>query len=257
MGQGDLFGNRSTATSKTTGYKSAEDRRDRGAKGNRVNSSETNTPLTQVIDLSHGAFLDYTPAWLPDELAQRYMDALLAEISWQQPNISIAGQSRPIPRLQAWYGEQGTTMAYSGRSFRAQGWHPVLIQIKDAIEACCDATFNSVLVNLYRNGQDSVSWHADDEPEFGPNPTIASVSLGQSRKFSLKPKTVQISQTSKEGEGGALIPAAKRSARHLELNSGDLLIMRGTTQANWVHAIPKQSRVSSARINLTFRRVIP
>lgn len=211
---------------------------------------------TQVIDLSGGAFLDYTPAWLTAELAQRYMNALLADIAWEQPAIKIAGRSLPIPRLQAWYGERGATMAYSGRTFRAEGWHHVLLAIKSALEQCSGATFNSVLVNLYRDGQDSVSWHADDEPEFGVNPTIASVSLGQARRFSMKPKASQTSLTPAEETAREGTAAPRRVSQHLELNSGDLLIMRGATQANWVHAIPKQSRVSSPRINLTFRRVV-
>ena len=117
-------------------------------------------------------------------------------------------------------------------------WTEALAEIKDAAEAASGVEFNGVLLNRYRSGQDSMGWHADDEPEFGDDPVIASVSFGGSRTFQLKHKR------RKELKGS------------IELTHGSLLVMRGGTQANWVHQVPKTAKAVRERLNLTFRRIV-
>lgn len=133
-------------------------------------------------------------------------------------------------------------MRYSGVVFHPIPWLPVLKRVKSDIEHFCGHTFNSVLVNLYRDGSDSVGWHADDEPELGSCPFIASLSLGEARYFYLKPKL--------KSELGSHEP------RRLLLHHGDLLTMSGKTQDNWQHAVQKERAAHQPRINLTFRYII-
>ena len=143
-----------------------------------------------------------------------------------------------VPRLTAWYGDEGTGYIYSGIRNVPLPWTPALIEVKRAIEPLSGVVFNSVLLNRYRTGKDSVSWHADDEPEFGDQPVIASVSFGSTRSFQLKHKK------------------RKELKVSVELTHGSLLIMRGGTQANWLHQIPKTGRPVEERLNLTFRVVV-
>jgi alkylated DNA repair dioxygenase AlkB len=198
----------------------------------------------EKIVLSEGCCLRLYKGWLATEVCQAAYDRLLAEIDWQQPNIHVYGRRLPIPRLQAWYGDPHAVMAYSGTHFTPQQWYPLLTNIKTAVETESKATFNSVLVNLYRDGKDGVGWHADDEPELGYQPIIASLSLGATRLFSLKHKKIH----SKAG----FTPKTVR----LPLNSGDLLVMYGNTQREWLHAVNKSKGVCQPRINLTFRRIV-
>ncbi len=164
-------------------------------------------------------------------------------IGWRQDTITIAGKTILIPRLNAWYGDSGAVYAYSGIRFNALPWLPVLRDLRKRItdqltqEVGLAASFNSVLANWYRNGEDSVVWHADDEPELGRNPLIASLSLGASRRFMLK--HMQSKQTFE-----------------ITLPSGSLLVMAGTTQHHWQHQVPKEKSVTAGRINLTFRTVV-
>lgn len=189
----------------------------------------------QTIPLKGGA-LSYYKSWLNDECAQSYLERLLNSTPWEQPEIIVAGNKHPIPRLQAWYGDSNAVMTYSKVEFRPLKWTDDLISLKDQIESETHHTFNSVLVNLYRDGQDGVGWHADNEPELGVNPVIASLSLGVTRTFSLKPKI-----------GGKTIS--------LDLNHGDLIVMSAATQSNWLHSVPKTATSVGARINLTFRNI--
>ena len=146
----------------------------------------------------------------------------------------------PVPRLTAWFGYPDTTYSYSGITMTSQPWTPLLLELKSLVEAQVPSTaFNSVLLNLYRDGNDSVSWHSDDEPELGRNPVIASVSLGQARTFRLKHK---VDRT---------IPPVE-----IELTHGSLLVMRDALQHHWKHELPKRKSPDlGPRINLTFRRI--
>ncbi|KZZ73028.1 hypothetical protein A3766_20725, partial [Oleiphilus sp. HI0132] len=138
----------------------------------------------------------------------------------------------------AWYGDPNISYSYSGIAAKPKNWTPLLQNIKILVEQRTGEIFNGVLVNRYRNGQDSVSWHSDDESSLGPDPIIASLSFGQSRYFQLKHKR-------KEGE-----------KYQLELEHGSLLLMKSGVQKNWLHQAPKTRREVAERINLTFRRIM-
>jgi alkylated DNA repair dioxygenase AlkB len=189
--------------------------------------------------------------WLADEQAQCLFERLLATLDWQQPTLIIAGQEHPIPRLQAWHGDADALYTYSGKQFVPAPWTAELMEIRERLERACDSRFNSVLVNCYRTGADGMGFHADKEPELGPEPVIASLSLGATRRFILKP-----ARRDRKSTRHSLRPAQNSSeSLALELHSGDLLLMRGTTQRHWRHGIPKTRRAVGARINLTFRWV--
>jgi alkylated DNA repair dioxygenase AlkB len=171
--------------------------------------------------------------------ADSYMSSLLTEINWTQEKIRMFGEYINIPRLTAWHGDNDKPYTYSGIQMLPQPWSDQLTSIKNRIESAAETTFNSVLLNHYRSGNDSVSWHADDEPELGLSPVIGSVSFGTTRKFAFRPK----------GE--------TKTALSIDLNHGDVLIMKGQTQQHWEHQVPKSKAQASfgSRINLTFRAI--
>ena len=159
---------------------------------------------------------------------------LRRDIPWEQRSIRIQGREIPQPRLVSWHGE--AAYAYSGLKLTLNPWTPTLLALRDRVQEITGASYNSVLLNLYRNGRDSIGFHADDEPELGSQPTIASISLGASRTFALKRKD--------------------RTGRRInvELEHGSLLVMAGDTQKNWLHGIDKTGERKGERINLTFRQ---
>lgn len=166
--------------------------------------------------------------YLPQELRRPCFDRLLAETRWLAP--------RPHwPRQTANYGEK--SYDYSGMEFRPEPWTDLLRELKELVEAASGVKFNALILQHYRDGFDGVNWHADDSPAVGPNPTIASLSLGATRTFALKSKD---------------FPADRLL---LDLEDGDLLIMRGDLQHSYLHKVPKQLG-AGPRINLTFRRVL-
>lgn len=168
-------------------------------------------------------------------------DQLFAElrrhIQWRQESIRLYGRVHQQPRLIAFYGEPDTVYSYSRLRLEATPWIPALLTIKKRIEDVSQATFNSVLLNLYRSGADYMSWHADDEAELGRNPIIGSVSLGQSRALQMKHKTDQ------------------GSKHTISLANGSFLLMQGPTQHHWLHCIAKSRKPLGERINLTYRFV--
>ncbi|MGI9319585.1 MAG: alpha-ketoglutarate-dependent dioxygenase AlkB family protein [bacterium] len=166
-------------------------------------------------------------------------DNLIGNVAWHQPEISIFGRKVKSPRLSAWYGDPGTVYRYSGTVNQPLPWLDSLRSLKRSLEAYTGSTFNSVLINQYRDGNDAMGWHADDEPELGTEPIIASISLGSARRFLMKHRTNKKQDTIK-----------------LDLNHGSLLIMSGATQKNWKHSISRTRAEVEARINLTFRRII-
>jgi alkylated DNA repair dioxygenase AlkB len=167
--------------------------------------------------------------------ADRLLAALQGEIAWRQEVAMIMGRNVPIPRLTAWHGEAG--YVYSGIAMEPAAWTPALLELKASAERHAGQGFNSVLLNLYRDGRDSVSWHADNEPGLGRDPVIAGLSLGAVRRFQLKHR--------RSGERVAL-----------DLGHGSCLVMAGATQHHWLHQIPKTARPVGPRINLTFRRML-
>lgn len=184
-----------------------------------------------MIDAQVTLYRDFLSAAESDT----YLDTLVSEINWKQETIRVPGGPVPLPRLTAWYGDAGTTYSYSGITVQPNAWIMPLITLKQRIEAVAGVTFNSVLLNYYRDGSDSVGWHSDDEPELGINPVIASLSLGAARAFQFKHRHD---------------PVLRRS---IELTHGSLLIMAGATQHHWKHQVPKTKQAIAARINLTFR----
>ena len=196
-------------------------------------------PMSGRID-APDAELHYHARAFPGSDADRLFEMLLEGVDWRQHHVTIAGRTHPCPRLSAWYGDPDAAYAYSGLSLEPTPWNAVagLGEVKNTVEAICRCRFNSVLANLYRNGRDGMGWHADDEPELGPTPTIASVSLGAARRFRMRHRRHR-----------DLAPLS------LRLEPGSLLVMSGPTQRSWHHSLPKSRRFHAPRINLTFRRI--
>jgi alkylated DNA repair dioxygenase AlkB len=181
----------------------------------------------------------FMPNFMPLDKTDEYYKALLNTINWKQEHIKMYGKTSPVPRKTAWYGDEGFSYKYSGINCNPDPWTKELLNIKKVIEHFVpNHKFNSVLLNLYMNGDDKVSWHADDESELDKNPTIASVSLGATRRFDLRHN-----EDSSE-------------KFQIELTSGSLILMTGTLQHHWQHQIPVQKKVKDPRINLTFRTIV-
>jgi alkylated DNA repair dioxygenase AlkB len=195
-----------------------------------------------AIDLP-GADVALDEDWLPRAEADTLMDALLMELPWEVHRIRMFGRVVDSPRLSCWIGDSGASYAYSGTRFEPHPWPNVLLPIRERVSAACGQQFNSVLANLYRDGRDSMGWHRDNEPELGPEPVIASLSLGATRRFLLRPVASRQE------------PARQRASKSLELPAGSLLRMAGATQRLYRHALPRTRRPVDARINLTFRAV--
>jgi alkylated DNA repair dioxygenase AlkB len=165
--------------------------------------------------------------------------ALRTKVTWHQDHLKMFGKLIPVPRLEAWVADEGLDYTYSGIHHDPDPWIDELVELRDLSSSHTGTKFNSVLCNLYRDGSDGVDWHADDEPEFGQMPVIASLSLGATRRFDLR----RVDDHSIKVE--------------LELHHGDLVIMSGTTQTLWRHRVPKTKKPVGERINLTFRTVTP
>lgn len=172
-------------------------------------------------------------------LSQQYLRRLHDETHWREEKIRLWGKEYLQPRLTAWYGDAGSDYSYSGVTLAPFAWTATLQRIREDIESACGHRFNSVLLNLYRNESDSVGWHSDAEAELGDNPVIASLSLGDTRIFKMRHKTRK-----------DLKPVS------LELSDGSLLLMAGTTQKCWQHAVSKERMPRGMRINLTFRTIL-
>lgn len=179
----------------------------------------------------------YYPTFLDATTSVALFQQLLRETPWQSDSITLFGKTHPQPRLTAFYGAAELSYSYSNIKMNANIWTPELLNLKKEIEIKAETAFNSVLINLYRDGKDSNGWHADNEKELGINPVIASITLGSERFFHLK----HISN-----------PAYKCK---IKLENGSLLLMKGSTQHFYKHQIPKTMQAIDARINLTFRTI--
>lgn len=184
------------------------------------------------------ADVSFHPRFLPPQDADRLLDEVTDTTPWRQEIIKLYGRESPVPRLTAWHGDAKSTYTYSNIAMEPEPWSAPLLEIRALVEAEAGVRFNSVLCNLYRSGQDSVAWHSDDEGELGPCPVIASVSLGDTRRFQLRHRT------------------QPELRRQIDLPHGSLLVMRGLTQRHWKHQIPKTARPVGARVNLTYRTVV-
>jgi len=177
----------------------------------------------------------HTGAISPNRAAELF-DLLSRELAWSEHRVFVFGRWVTQPRLTAWYGDQGRRYRYSGVALDPQPWTRELSEIRAVCERLAGVTFNSVLANIYRDGSDSVAWHADDEPELGVDPVIASATLGQERRFDLRHR-----------DTGEIV--------RVLLPAGSVLVMSGSTQHNWLHQVPKTAKKIRPRINLTFRRI--
>jgi alkylated DNA repair dioxygenase AlkB len=190
-------------------------------------------PLPALAD----AELDYQPGWVDAAVADAWLAALVDETPWQQPELFIHGRYHRVPRLTAWYGEPEARYRYSGKLHEPRPWPPLLDEIRQCVVKEVGQPLNAVLLNYYRDGQDSMGWHSDAEPELGRDPLIASLNLGGSRRFDLR----RVGST--------------RIGHSLMLEHGSLLVMRGPTQHHWQHQVAKTRRSCAPRLNLTFRLI--
>lgn len=183
------------------------------------------------------AELRYFPNFLKTEKADFLFKKLLKEIPWEQQNIKLFGKEIPQPRLTAFYAKKGISYKYSGLQLKPEEFSPELLVLKKQSAKLSGFNFNTCLANLYRDGNDSMGWHADDEKVLGKNPVIASISLGGVRSFQFKHKEKQVKEK-------------------IELQHGSLLIMQGHMQHFWKHQLPKTRKEVGPRINLTFRKIL-
>lgn len=183
------------------------------------------------------ADLDFQADWLEPATADHWLAQLVAETPWQQPRVRLYGREHVVPRLVAWYGDAEARYRYSGLSHSPLAWTPLLAQIRARLVATLGQPLNGVLLNYYRDGQDSMGWHSDDEAELGRNPLIVSLNLGGSRRFDFRRK------------------GQSRIEHSLLLNHGSLLVMGGPTQHYWQHQVAKTRSPCTPRLNLTFRMI--
>lgn len=181
------------------------------------------------------ASIRYQPDFILDH--QVLFEQLLESTEWQQDIIQMYGKSIAVPRLSAWYGDSDKDYHFSGLHLKPKPWSGLLDNFRQQLNQRLDRCFNSVLANYYRDGQDSVAWHSDNEPELGRQPCIASLSFGATRRFSLKHK--QTGQVA-----------------HVDLAGGSLLVMEGETQHYWLHQVAKSKGCHLPRINLTYRTIM-
>ena len=201
---------------------------------NYENSGSTNCAEIEIPD----AEVYLYPSLFSYQEADQLLVNLKTSIIWEKQKIKLYGRVHDVPRLTAWYGDPNKSYEYSGIKMETKPWNSSLLQIKEKIETISKTKFNSVLLNLYRSGSDSVLWHSDDEPELGTNPVIGSLSLGEARQFQMKHKD------------------DRDLKQNILLQHGSFLLMKGKTQHNWLHQIPKRKNIKGERINLTFRNII-
>ncbi|MDO4223960.1 MAG: alpha-ketoglutarate-dependent dioxygenase AlkB, partial [Acinetobacter sp.] len=213
-----------------------------------------------VIDVPFGR-LYYAPYYFTTAQSDAYLDYFLAceqinhhqhdwqhepninqlafkNIAWHQDCIQMYGKTHLLPRVSAWYGDEGRPYTYSGITLQPHAWTAELNALRDELEKVCKHRFNSVLLNWYRSGEDYISWHTDAEPELGKNPMIASINFGESRRFLLRLK------------------AQHDVKLEIPLHHGSMLVMAGELQHHWQHSVPKQLKVKNSRVNLTFRTIV-
>jgi alkylated DNA repair dioxygenase AlkB len=195
------------------------------------NESKANNDI-----LNKDAIVNYYGKILSSEVANQYLDLLMRNVHWENDDLVFFGKRVTTKRKVAWYGDSEHLYTYSNSTKRALTWTKDLFELEQIVEKYAGTKFNSCLLNLYHNGNEGMGWHSDDEEALGKNNTIASLSFGAERKFSFKHK--QTKQTVS-----------------LVLEHGSLLIMKGATQSNWLHRLPKSKNITQPRINLTFRTI--
>jgi alkylated DNA repair dioxygenase AlkB len=201
--------------------------------GNIIPSLKRDKINSGLTKIENGEYFFY-PNFFSKSESDLFLQKLKDEIEWKQETMNMYGKQVNFPRLTAWYGNKDKPYSFSGITLQPKVWSKELLEIKEKIELISQVQFNSVLLNRYRTGNDSISWHTDAEKELGKNPIIASVNFGATRKFQLR-------------------HIETKEKIEIELTHGSLLIMQGELQHYWQHQVPKTSKVINERINLTFR----
>ena len=178
----------------------------------------------------------YFPKYLDNSSADKLLETLLERTQWEREILKIYGKSISAPRLTSWFSDPMVSYRYSGKKRFGKPFTPELFQLRQILNARLNVHFNFVLANFYRDGKDYVGWHADDEPDLGSRPLIASVSLGESRRFRVRHNSRKVTES-------------------IDLVHGSLLIMRGQSQSHFKHCLAKTKRLVNSRINLTFRTI--
>ena len=186
-------------------------------------------------EIDDGAFL-HVQEFITKQESDIYFTVLKNKIAWQQEKMKMYGKELPFPRLTAWYGDAGRTYSFSGLTLKPKPWTDSLRELKTRVEVKTDATFNSVLLNRYRDGNDSISWHQDDEKDLGKDPVIASLNFGATRRFQLR-------------------HLQSKEKINMDLKHGSLFVMLGKLNHHWQYQIPKTKKAVGERINLTFRHI--
>ena len=192
---------------------------------------------SELIKLAD-ADLRYFPRWVDADLADGWLSEISAQTPWAQPQIKLYGRSIAVPRLVAWYGDADAHYRYSGFTHEPLAWTPLLADIRQRVQQQVGQRLNGVLLNYYRDGQDAMGWHSDDERELGQQPLVVSLNLGATRRFDFRRK------------------GASRIEYSISLEHGSLLVMSGLTQHYWQHQIARTRKVRAPRLNLTFRQII-
>ena len=203
--------------------------------GNIISSNPNEKTKAGLTKINNGEYMFY-PNFFSKAESDLYLKSMKENIDWKQESMNMYGNQVNFPRLTAWYGDNDKPYSFSGITLEPKIWNEELLTIKEKIEQISIVKFNSVLLNQYRSGNDSISWHTDAEKELGENPVIASVNFGATRKFQLR----HIHSNEK---------------LEIELTHGSLLIMQGELQHYWQHQVPKTSKVVGERINLTYRLI--
>ncbi|AKH69703.1 alkylated DNA repair protein [Spongiibacter sp. IMCC21906] len=190
----------------------------------------------QRIKLNGGELI-YRPNYVSDD--EHLFQQLQSQLNWQQPELQLFGRRHKTPRLVAFVGDSGVAYQYTGHLHTAAPWPKSLDNLRDQLGRDYGFEFNCALLNYYRNGDDSMGYHSDDEAELGSAPVVASISLGGARDFLLRSKNTE-----------------QRDPQKIMLESGSLLLMLPPTQRFWQHALPKRKRQDRPRINLTFRQIL-
>ena len=201
--------------------------------GNPIPQKSGSNAKEGLTVIENGEYIFY-PNFFTKAESVSFLKNLRSNIVWKQESMNMYGKKIDFPRLTAWYGNNDKPYSFSGITLQPLPWSSEILSIKSKIEPVAKTAFNSVLLNLYRDGNDSISWHTDAEKELGTNPVIASVNFGATRKFQLR-------------------HIKTKEKLEIELTHGSLLIMQGELQHFWQHQVPKTSKVVGERINLTFR----
>lgn len=191
----------------------------------------------EIINLTKNSWVRYVPGFIAASVADGLISGIDEHLAFTRPSIVMFGKRSRLPREVAWIADDDQTYAYSGVSTNPIPWPDFLLPVRQLVKIETGVDFNSVLVNHYRDGGDSVAWHSDDEPELGPAPTIASLSLGATRRFLLRNKHTN-------------------ETIEFKLAHGDLFVMLGHCQNEFTHCVPRTRKVVARRLNLTFRNLI-